>query len=174
MDDTTLPLNIEWIEADHCHCADLNKFTCTRPKANGAGGWRLPDKKNYERDVQAGIRNARPPVRQGQLQLGYLSGTLGAVSWFEFDEEKPETFIKAVAIGEDHRDSDGWVADEAMERVLRQTGLHYDALGYTNALIIGKIDENNGASQRLARRKGFTPTGLYEDSLQFWDLRLEW
>lgn len=175
-DSRPAPANsIVWVEADKSHQHDLKAFRCTTDTPRRPDGRRLAHPKQYELVVQSGIRNARPPMRGvTRMQLGYLSGALAAVAWFELDDTEAEVFIKAVAIAVEQRGGNGRVAEAAMSQVVTESARHFAALGHQSAMAVGKIHTENRASQRLADRVGFASDEMADDQLRFWVYDFSW
>lgn len=128
----------------------------------------------WEREVQAGIRDIRPPMPAGDTVLiGRDSEGIGAVAWW-FQMFGPSTVkIQAVAVALRLRGDGRRCGDELMDHALDRIAGDADAAAEDKVIVYAHIRPENGASQALFDRFGFFYVNDTDSGLQRWVLRID-
>lgn len=164
------------MDADKVHRPLFPRFTCTTPRPHSTGGRTLRHPKPWEHEVQAHIRQLKPPVHGAVVLIGIRSADIAAVAMFSYQmaPTMPVVVIQALAVAMAYRNQGGRVADAAIETVLQRAATDLDARGYRKALAVGRVAHANVPSQALMIRHGFTSTGARTDQLQEWIQPIAW
>lgn len=165
-----------WIDADQNHRQILPTFTCTSPRPRSAHGRALAHEKPWEYEVQAYIRQLKPPVLGNVTLLGMVGDALGSVAQFVYQtgSEVPMLLIKVAAVSVQYRGQGGLLADATMEAILGRGATGLAADGRCQALVVARCNLSNTSSQALMMRHGFLPDGRRNDVLQEWTLLIDW
>lgn len=165
-----------WIDADKKHRQILPTFTCTSPRPRSAHGRTRAHPKPWEYEVQAYIRQLKPPVQGNVTRLGMVGEALGSVAQFVYQmgDEVPMLLIKVAAISVEYRGQGGLLADATIEAILDRGATDLVADGWGQALVVARVNLSNTPSQALLMRHGFQPDGRRNDDLQEWTVLIDW
>ena len=165
-----------WVDADKNHRPLFASFTCTIPRPRTAHGRTLAHPKPWEYEVQAYIRQLKPPVQRDVTLLGLIDGALGSVAQFVYQThpEMPVALIRVAAVSVEYRGQGGQLADATMEALLSRVATDLDAHGRSQALVVARVNLSNTPSQALMTRHGFMPDGERTDALQEWTMLIDW
>jgi len=139
----------------------LPAFVCTDPPKKPAYGL-SPHRRPWELEVQSYVRALRPPVkRPGEvLLIGERDGQIGAVVHFAEADDPCNVFLKVIGVAWELRQlpeaKGGAFGRELMATtvdLIRQRAREAECGDEIS--VVGHIDENNAASQRLCAEFGF-------------------
>lgn len=148
--------------------AALMAFACTEPpRRERLRNMPKVYPRPWERDVEAYIRDFRPPGPADQTFLvGRDDEGIGAVCAFTRDDPSPDWMIKLqiVAVDNRYRGQGGAVADEAITLAMQTAFDAVASRGHPQVYVFGLIDTRNTASQRMCQRRGFISEGEAPDA----------
>lgn len=162
---------LNWSQASRSDRKVLNNFVCTEPAKATWNGSRLVHPRDWELDVQSGIRALRPPLGPDTvLLLGKdQQRCLAAVVLFSDTEGKPsEVVLRALAVATHIRGAGGAHAREALSVALRVMAERARAAGARELFVFGRIHPRNGPSKRLCKGAGFEYLRMQDDVLEIW------
>lgn len=134
----------------------------------------LPHPRPWERRVEAGLRELKPPIGDRCLLLGLdADDQLIAVALVEPFEGGRFAKLAAVAVAVAHQRAGLRYADEALEMALRVAADAGHGAGHPVVTAFGLVDPNNAASQKMNRRAGLVHLFDEDDGLQHWAIELE-
>lgn len=149
---------LTWRKAQRDDRRLLTSFACTEPpRRERYVRTRTVYPRQWERDVEAYVRDFRPPGPPDQTFLiGLDDEGIGAVSAFVPDDPSWMIRLQILAVANRYRGQGGAVADEAIT-VARQAVYDAAALqGHSHVYISGLVHFKNRASQAMCQRHGFT------------------
>lgn len=152
--------------------AALQAFVCTNPpKAK----WPNPHPREWELDVQSGIRGLRPPLGSDTvLALGEDAEGIGAVVLFSDIERDPSAVdLRAVAISCRLRWRGGHqYSEEAMTHAIELIQERARRAGCEEVVIACRIHRDNRASKTMCGNFGFEYLKDLPEDLEGWALSL--
>src|SRR5689334_4951974 len=136
-------------------------FACTGPlrrRTTAEPTYRDRHDQWWEYEVQQWIRGMRPPERGvgRRLITGWRGSSLMAVALYEEADGLDLIVLEVMAVANACRFHGGGYADEMMSEVLDRITETCHTTGVAETFVSARIYEENRASQKLARRMGFT------------------
>lgn len=170
-----MTLLLNWREAQRDDRPLLQGFSCTVPRPrHPLTRELLPHPRPWERKVEAGLRNLKPPTGDRCLLLGLdADEQLVAVALVEACEGGRVAKLSAVAVALDHQRTGLRYADEALEMALRAAGDAGHGSGHPVVSVYGLVDPRNHASQKMNTRAGLVHLFDEDDGHQRWVIELE-
>jgi hypothetical protein len=127
----------------------------------------------WERKVEAGIHDLKPPVGDGVLLLGEDDDGLAAVVGVWLGESGALAKLAVVALAWRCQRSKLRLADEALEMALRAASDNGFSAGHHIVTAYGLIDPRNTASKAMCGRAGLRLIEVHDDGLEEWAIELE-
>lgn len=122
--------------------------------------------------MQSHIRARRHKCKPTQtVWVGADRAGIGAVFRLEQLDGAASVLLAVAAIAMRHRRLGGGVADELVRTCLDEITAQGLESGEPEVVITARIDKRNHPSQKMARRNGFTHTGML-DEYQVWQKAL--
>jgi ribosomal protein S18 acetylase RimI-like enzyme len=166
---------LDWKDGLAADGEELRQFVCSQPPPKA---WKSKHRKllgaRWEREVQSGIRDLRPPMPPGDtLLIGRDLEGIAAVSWW-FDQDGPGLVkLLAGAVALRCRRVPGLrLGDELMDETLSRIAERASEAGLDHAMVWGYVHRMNGPSQAMVERHGFFYVSD-DDEYQEWWLRVD-
>ncbi len=166
---------LRWREAQQADRPALQQFTCTVPRARDYRGRCLPHQKPWEREVEVGIRNLKPPIGDGCLLLGEDDEGLAAVALVYYLGRSGDTyFAKLAAVAVAQRCRGQGYGREALDVALAAAADRGHGLGCPYVQAIGWVDRRNEASRAMNRSAGLGFIGMSpHEQYEEWGVEME-
>lgn len=171
---------LRWRDAEHRDRTALQTFLCTPPVVKRVFGRSAPPRpRQWELDVQGGVRALQPPAHANELILiGEDDDGIAAVAHAEADGSWETAFIALMAVALRVRrfgaGSNGMtVGDLLVDELTYRLAARADAAGFDYLTMWGWIDPQNKASQVLCARNGWAPMPSKHDQLERWVTRID-
>lgn len=162
-----------WRSAERKDVDALNHFTCTdaQPELRRKD-WRDYTPRWWEYEVQASIRDLRPPFNRHGKQVLLRQDPYGLSAVAFREELDGPAHVEISLIGVATRCRGQGVSDEAVDEILdRITGVAL-AAGEPEVLVQAWVWFENRASQTLLARHDFAEPEEHEAGVGTWSLRL--
>lgn len=164
---------LEWRAPDKADREAFQGFACTeppRPRSAAEPTYRERHDRWWELEVQSWVRAMRPPERAPGKRLlsGWSAGQLKAVALYEEADGLDQILLEVMAVSSDCRMVGGGYADEMFNEVLDRITETCRSAGVDETFISGRIYEHNRASQKMARRMGFSHLDDAGEGVQVW------
>jgi RimJ/RimL family protein N-acetyltransferase len=138
----------------------LQAFTCTGPACYDRWRKQKVHPREWELEVQTGIRDINPSTEGQFLYLGIDDQeSIGAVCLFAPLDQPDQFKLMGVAVAMRYRRQGGAYADEAITQALQAAADQAAQHGRPHAYVTGFVHERNLASQRMCQRHGFMRVG---------------
>lgn len=167
---------LTWREAVTADRDALMRFSCTvLPPRGRYVTMRKRYPKPWEREVEAYIRDFRPPGPPDQkFFIGEDEQGIGAVFAFVADPP-PDWLVKlqVVAVDNRYRGQGGAIADETITLAMQTAFDTVASRGHEQADIFGLVDVRNSASKQMCERHGFSCIGAssaQDDEYEQWSI----
>ena len=165
---------LSWRPGERRDRAALQQFTCTVPlRPYRPNQPRHP--KQWELDVQSGIRALQPPLGPDQtLLIGEDESGIAAVTLSAEQDGGPAIVkLQVIAIATRYRGQGGRYADEALQVALEAVGARAGSCSLKEFQAIGWVHPNNHASKLMCQRAGFGHLGNTPQGLEEWGITID-
>jgi hypothetical protein len=165
---------LSWRAVERRDRAALQQFTCTVPlRPYRPNQPRHP--KQWELEVQSGIRALQPPVGPDQILLVGEDATGIAAVTLSAEQNGGPAIVKlqAIAVATRCRGRGGKYADEALQVTLDAIGARARNGGLTKFIAVGWIDPRNHPSKLMCQRAGFAHLGSTPQGLEEWGMAID-
>lgn len=159
---------LRWRDAARDDRQLLQAFTCTPPPRRTLTRRAAPIAREWEREVEAGLRDQKPPIGDGRLILGEDEAGLAAVVLVYFRGYQDEAYlVRLAAVAVALRCRGCRYGDLAMEQALTASADEGFGSGHLSVWVDGLVDPRNEGSRAMNHRAGLAcvgmdPTGKYE------------
>lgn len=151
---------LHWREAAAGDRPALETFTCTETRAKDSRGRPLPHPRPWERAVEVGIRQLKPPIGDGVLLLSEDEEGLAAVVLLYDEGRNGDTYyIKLAGVAVALRCQHQGYGAEAIEVALRTAGDRGFSAGCNYVSAVGQVHRGNRKSRGACMRAGLANLG---------------
>lgn len=171
---------MEWRPCRPTDREALTRFECTtRPEKSAETKWHVVHPREWEYEVQAAIRDLRPPFRENDERVYVLEDSegLAAVCHLRELDGPAHVELQEIGVALRYRGRGGEVAWRAVNHLLdevtdRALGESIEADPINEVLVQAMIWHENRGSLALARRLGMEPVSVGSPGVLRWEMVL--